>query len=38
MFQLMIAPFAVGMIVSATFGFIGLAVRYGKDIFNLMGR
>jgi hypothetical protein len=38
MFQLMIAPFAVGMIVSATFGFIGLVVRYGKEIFNLMGR
>lgn len=38
MFQLMITPFAVGMIVSATFGFIGLVVRYGKEIFNLMGR
>lgn len=38
MFQLIIAPFAVGMIVSASFGFLGLVVRYGKDIFNLMGR
>lgn len=29
---------AVGMILAASFGLIGLAVRYGKKLFNLSGR
>lgn len=38
MYQLILATFAAGMVVSATFGLIGLAVRYSKEIFNIMGR
>lgn len=30
--------FAAGMVLSAGFGFIGLAVRYGKSLFELFGR
>lgn len=34
MLDVMLAPFAAGMIVSGSFAFCGLAVRYSKMLFE----
>jgi hypothetical protein len=38
MLDVIIYAFAMGLVMSSTFGVIGLLVRYGKGLFNTFGR
>lgn len=38
MLDVVIYAFAMGMVMSGTFGVIGLLLRYGKGLFNTFGR
>lgn len=38
MLEVITTAFAFGLVISGTFGIIGLLVRYGKGLFNLFGR